>query len=149
VYCTDCHTNAAAPTNGVGPHGSPRLHILYGAQDYKTLGTGNGTNALHTTGELCFKCHQYNTYANGGLPATTLFHIADKNLHDLHKFSTCYTCHDTHGSEQEHLINFDTAIVTLTTGYDSQNAWVLNSGTGTCDITCHGTSHGAGKPYTP
>jgi hypothetical protein len=26
VYCTDCHTNAKAPTEGDGPHGSPLLH---------------------------------------------------------------------------------------------------------------------------
>jgi predicted CXXCH cytochrome family protein len=149
VYCTDCHTNAAAPTNGVGPHGSPRLHLLAGAQDYKTLGTGTGTTAVHTTGELCFKCHQYNTYAaNTNASTTTLFRDGTNNLHDLHKFSTCYSCHDTHGSEQEHLINFDTAIVTTISGYDSQNAWVINGNTRSCYLSCHGTSHNP-LSYTP
>jgi predicted CXXCH cytochrome family protein len=150
VYCTDCHANASAPTNGEGPHGSPRLHLLDGSTNYVTRENDNGSSNVHNTGELCFKCHQYNTYVTTSNPAsTTLFRDGTKNLHELHNFGACYTCHDSHGSEQGHLINFDTSIVTLTDGYDSQSAYMVNGTTGTCFISCHGTSHGTGKTYTP
>ena len=63
--------------------------------------------------------------------------------------AACYTCHDTHGSEQQHLINFDTSVTTITAGYDSQSAWSWNGTTATCYVSCHGTGHGTGKQYTP
>lgn len=153
VYCSDCHTNAAAPTNGVGPHGSPRLHILDGSYNYITVATfsSSGGSSIHNTGELCFNCHQAGLYNSNTISATnTGFHSGTSNYHQFHNFASCYTCHDTHGSEQDHLINFDTSSnLTIDTGYTSQTAWVWSGTTGTCYITCHGASHGTGKQYTP
>ncbi len=154
VYCSDCHTNANQPTNGYGPHGSPRLHILFGANEYSTVDS-NTVNLLGT-GEICFRCHQNTTYA----PASdinyvnTRFRSGTMNLHETHSGSNrertpCYVCHDSHGSEQQRLINFDTATVTINAGYTSQSAWVWNGTTGTCYVACHGTTHDAGKSYTP
>lgn len=158
TYCSDCHQNASAPTNGDGPHGSPLLHILDGSAEYITktdpdlsCGSGNCPN-IHNPGELCFKCHQYNTYAIGSnLPATTNFRNGSQNLHAYHNFGSCYTCHDTHGSEQDRLINFDTSIVTIDPAYNSQSAWQFNyaNGTGTCYVACHDGEHGQFNSYSP
>ena len=129
LYCTDCHDNANAPTNGSGPHGSPFLHLLDGTSEYitktnpaKSCAPG-GCPSIHTAGELCFKCHQYNTYATGtNPPTTTRFKTSTgENLHAFHSFGACYACHDLHGSEQDRLINFDTPVVTVTG--NSQSAW--------------------------
>ncbi|MBI5839778.1 MAG: S8 family serine peptidase [Chloroflexi bacterium] len=155
VYCSDCHTNASQPTNGYGPHGSPRLHILFGANEYSTVDS-NRVNLLGD-GEICFRCHKKTTYAptSNMESVNTRFHNGTMNLHELHsggpngESAPCYVCHDSHGSEQQRLINFDTATVTINAGYTSQSAWVWNGTTGTCFIACHGTSHNAGKSYTP
>ena len=67
MYCSDCHGSntaggTAEPTGGQdgnpwGPHGSTNDFILKGNW---TNGTGTGEQA---TG-LCFKCHDYDAYAN-------------------------------------------------------------------------------------
>jgi len=152
VYCTDCHQNASTPTGGNGPHGSPNLHLLDGSTQYITRASNNQNDLIHTSGEICFKCHQYNTYANSANPvSTTNFRNGTTNLHGFHEFASCYTCHDSHGSGREHLINFDLSVVTPYNGYDSQTAWQYNSvtGTGTCYVGCHTADHGTGKSYTP
>jgi predicted CXXCH cytochrome family protein len=159
LYCTDCHDNANAPTNGSGPHGSPFLHLLDGTSEYitktdpaKSCAPG-GCPSIHTAGELCFKCHQYNTYATGtNPPTTTRFKTSTgENLHAFHSFGACYACHDSHGSEQDRLINFDTSVVTVTG--NSQSAWEFNAATntGTCYVACHDGDHGAdpSRQYSP
>ncbi len=127
VYCSDCHTNAAA----TGPHGSPNLHILAGTAAYITA-DNNNTNAIHNTGELCFKCHQYATYVDGA---------NDRNygLHQTHEFAACYDCHDSHGSANQRLVNFNTAHVTFTGGRNSLTA--INFTTKSCTLSCHGQNH--------
>jgi predicted CXXCH cytochrome family protein len=151
VYCSDCHDNANAATQGSGPHGSPRLHILAGTADYTT-------NVWRTpaSGEVCFKCHDYATYVTAQTTTQTHFRSGTENWHYKHAFDLeggqnagCYVCHDTHGSQQLHLINFNTSVVTVNPGRNSQNAWEFNGTTGTCYISCHGESHGTGKSYTP
>lgn len=144
VYCSDCHTNAAPATGGVGPHGSPRLHILGGTANYTTVDTGNGAAAAINAGEICFKCHVYAVYAGNGAATNTLFRDGNQNLHNLHvvgERAPCYLCHDTHGSEQLHLINFDVSVVTPGAGLNSQTAWYPTATGGGCGLTCHGTNH--------
>ncbi len=155
VYCTDCHTNANQPTNGYGPHGSPRLHLLGGTMDYTTVDNINNRN-FQGNGELCFKCHDYNLYVAGTATSTnTGFRTGGTQYHDFHSGGQgafgvpCYECHDTHGSEQQHLINFNSAAITFPAGYNSQNAWVYNpaTGVGTCFLTCHNVDHASpGSP---
>ena len=154
VYCSDCHQNAIAPTNGKGPHGSPLLHLLdgslTGSAEYITKSDGSDA-PTHNPGELCFKCHQYNTYAVNSNPATTTnFRNGTQNLHAFHDFGSCYTCHDSHGSEQSRLLNFDTSVVTIYNTYTSQSAWQNDgAGTVTCYLACHGADHGQDKSYSP
>lgn len=159
LYCTDCHAGTGIVTGNESPHGSPFLHLLQGTNDYITkidpadsCNSVDGCPQIHDPGELCFKCHQFGTYASGINPAsTTQFKDGGENLHAFHSFTACYTCHDTHGSEQAHLLNFDTSVATILEGYDSQTAWSWDqaTGTGTCYVSCHGAYHGPGFNYTP
>ena len=147
VYCTDCHTNAGA--GSTGPHGSPRLHLLDQAQNYATVMTG--AVPPNQDQELCFKCHDAATYLSSTYNGNTNFYrvMGGRNLHGTHmtrsggRAATCYSCHDTHGSEQEHLLNFeiDPGTLDLLAGYDSQSAWYVNGTQIECAIACHGRSH--------
>lgn len=150
VYCSDCHTNASPTVPGSGPHGSPLLHILdgsaAGATDYTTAnGNGNGPQVLET--EICFKCHKYTTYVTGTDPfANTNFRDGGNNFHSEHMngsltTATCYTCHNSHGSEQVRLINFDASVVTFDAGINSQTAFTLTANGGSCALACHGQNH--------
>ena len=139
TYCTDCHTNSSASTQGEGPHSSPRLHLLDGAADYTTI-----DNTITTaSGEVCFLCHSYAVYVTADSSTATNFRNQTKNLHKLHsgKRTACYTCHDTHGSEQLHLININANQATIPAGRNSQTAWYATATGGGCYLSCHGTEH--------
>jgi hypothetical protein len=151
MCCSDCHNRAVGATGGVGPHGSASMHLLERAdylQENTHVTTGSDQN------ELCFKCHRWQTYVSGSDPASnTLFQRAGSNLHRLHMnlsaYGTpsgrvvCYSCHDVHGTNYPHLINFNRQYVTPGGERDSQTAYVHGSttGSGSCYLTCHGTGH--------
>lgn len=115
VYCRDCHTNPDGATQGDGPHGSARLHLLAGQADYTTV---YGSNNRMSDQEVCFNCHNYETYVAGQNNYTNFY--AHSNHLNRNWGVTCYTCHDSHGSEQLHLLNFDSAAVTFLNGRNSQ-----------------------------
>lgn len=139
VYCTDCHGNANASTQGNGPHGSPLLHLLKGGANYSTVVQDPSPRVSDQ--ELCFICHNYRAYVTGEVE-TSKFKEHKKHMNETWG-TTCYTCHNTHGSEQRHLINFDTTVVTFRNGFDSQSAWYDASATGRpgCNLICHGDDH--------
>jgi hypothetical protein len=74
-------------------------------------------------------------------------HVYDRNI-------SCYTCHDSHGSEQLRMINFDTREVDLEPGYNSQTGWeaTLNpngtTATASCFVAGSGGCHDT-QSYTP
>ena len=146
VYCTDCHNNPNAAAEGSGPHGSPMLHILNGGANYSTV-VSNGS-ARVSRAEVCFQCHNYDASVLGE-GSITNFEYHKKHL-DNDWGTTCYTCHDTHGSEQLHLINFDASAMTFLNGRNSRTAWYYDpvSGRAGCFLSCHGESHNP-KQYTP
>jgi len=141
LYCSSCHNNPNASTQGSGPHGSPLLHILLGSVNFKSV-----EGQIPASGEVCFNCHSYSTYVTNSSTTDTNFRKGGDNLHRTHasQNATCYTCHDTHGSEQLHLINFNTASVTPLNGANSQSAWVeitSGNGGGSCFLSCHNEIH--------
>jgi predicted CXXCH cytochrome family protein len=153
IYCSSCHDNNQKATAGYGrgPHGSQNLHILDagtgGNSGYKTT----HTTAAPATTDFCTKCHQAASYISGDTGSRFAFHLYHVNNKTK---EGCYLCHDTHGSEALHLINFSrnqagACITAVTT--NTQAAFVHAAGTtdNSCNITCHGTSHGTGKAYTP
>ncbi len=151
VYCTDCHTNGSPATGGNGPHGSPMLHLLWGTNNYETGMPNNKWPPLG--GEVCFKCHKYSVYVQGGAGSGFPYHSYHINGSGSFAVASCYECHDSHGSGNQHLINFNAQYVTPDSGYNSQTAWVANGNTRTCYLTCHSPGgdsvpHGTGKSYT-
>jgi len=164
VSCIDCHTNATPATGGNGPHGSPLLHILSGSAsgntNYSTVSfTARNIDPIVPNTEVCFKCHDYATYVTGGAATGTRFRNGNQNLHTNHMSggftrTNCYTCHNSHGSGQMHLINFEASVAVPQGGRTSESAWVSTGNanpttTGTCYVACHGMTHGAGQSYTP
>jgi formate-dependent nitrite reductase cytochrome c552 subunit len=162
VYCSDCHNNPAAEEQGSGPHGS-RLHILNELSSYITV--NNGTRMAYTGEEVCFACHRFETYVDShSADQNTNFRRSNRNLHHTHsEDASCYVCHDSHGSEQLHLINLDASInndqtdaLVFYAGYDgqptnSQTFWQISPDgvEKTCFISCHQHRHTSpGHSYT-
>ena len=137
------------------PSHAGQLHILKETSLYVTVNFG-GHSRL-TGAEVCFNCHRPETYLTGNDPVEyTNFRRDTTNLHSDHaNDASCYQCHDTHGSEQYHLLNLDTSLndqnprlLVLLPGYDqqptnSQSFWQISPdrSTKTCFIECHNQDH--------
>jgi predicted CXXCH cytochrome family protein len=154
VYCSDCHSNPDPAAGGSGPHGSPLLHILTGQADYQTA---DADAPAMTGSEVCFACHDAADYTGNGSDSN--FRRVNRNLHSQHgDNAACYLCHDSHGSEQRHLLNLDLSIgassnTYLLPGYDgqptdSQTFWQISpdGSEKTCWLVCHGHNH-SGSSY--
>ncbi len=155
MYCSDCHSKAVGSSGAAGPHGSTNMHVLERPL-YLQENRHYSDPAWHIPigqdpNELCFKCHRWQTYVqlagtSGADPATnTGFRSGSSNYHSLHMGKaagvTCYTCHDIHGTNKEHLINFNLDFVTPGLGRDSQTSYLHTSTGGSCYLTCHSMSH--------
>lgn len=80
MYCTDCHgsntaNGSAVPAGGEngypwGPHGSNNPFILKGQwSGARSNGTGELDESSGAQSHLCFKCHDFDQYANPNPPA--------------------------------------------------------------------------------
>ena len=152
TYCSDCHNNSNSATagHGNGPHGSANLHLLDrgtgGTAQYKTVHNGTLTSAF----DVCSKCHKANVYISGN----TGSRFEDHKKHVNDEQGECYLCHNTHGSEQYHLFNFNRNVPSCITAVtpDSQGAFRHAAGIlkNSCVITCHGEGHSTtSKTYNP
>ncbi len=147
IYCTDCHAASDGPgaggTGPAGPHGSSYEHIL--ERQYNTL---DGVNYSQNLYDLCFKCHS----------ATSILNDESFGEHDEHirgEDVGCGVCHDPHGvssldgnsTNNSHLINFDTSVVTPFGGVLE----FRDNGTfkGSCVLVCHGEEHDLRNDGTP
>lgn len=145
TYCSDCH-NGIAGGGGAGSHGSPLLHLLGGSANFSTV-YSNGSPRVNAS-EVCFQCHNFQSYVSGQNESSH-FKEHDKHLNN-NWGTTCYTCHDSHGSEQQHLINLDASAMTFLNGRNSQTAWYYDPVTqkAGCYVSCHGKTHNP-LVYTP
>ncbi|MDH5300659.1 MAG: cytochrome c3 family protein, partial [Gammaproteobacteria bacterium] len=84
MYCSDCHTNNDV-TGPKGPHGSNVPKVLAGPWN-------SNTGKLGSENDLCFSCHKFNEYGQGGTGVeqsgfscvgctTPLSGFSDNNLH--------------------------------------------------------------------
>ncbi|MDF1533163.1 MAG: carboxypeptidase regulatory-like domain-containing protein [Methanosarcinaceae archaeon] len=114
--CDDCHGDRGA--DGL-------IKLLNPYPERYPDGNHNG----QSSSDLCFNCHNYNTYA-GNLNSNSNF-VGDggKNLHPgnygHHGDFGCYVCHDVHTSTNRRLI---TDRVDPKTGDKWMTSWVQNSG---------------------
>jgi predicted CXXCH cytochrome family protein len=129
VNCTDCHNNDQGPGNGgggpKGPHGSAFVPLL---ERMQLLTDGTPYNPDNFA--LCYKCHSpvvVDSNANNSW-AYHLQHIESYR-------AACTTCHDSHGTTQPHLINFNTTYVLPLNGVLRYTSTGVNHGT--CTLTCH------------
>ncbi len=130
IFCGDCHGSDDSDLRG--PHGSRFPNIL------KRVYEARSDTRVTTPGELCFLCHNFDTYANpAALPAVRqasrfnppaspgghTLHVGERNV-------PCYACHDSHGSSR-----FPALIVTGR--MPGILSFVVNAAGGTCTPTCH------------
>jgi predicted CXXCH cytochrome family protein len=131
TYCTDCHTSS--DTGVRGPHGSAYRYLL------KKPYTASSATRTMTSGEGCFDCHNYDTYANNAASNTVKGYSrfnppAFSQGHTYHVGSRrypCWACHDSHGSTLPHLI--------VTGRNPGLNSYTHTATGGTCAPSCHGT----------
>ncbi len=141
MKCSDCHNNNAGPGAGgnvpKGPHGSTYAPLL--ERNYVTV---DNTPESASNYALCYKCHNRSTLLSDTHP------FKDHGKHITEYRTPCNVCHDPHGisatqgnsTNNSKLINFDTSVVTPTTGGVLK---FVSTGTshGSCYLTCHGATH--------
>lgn len=106
MYCSDCHGSNTVPTSVVpagnnpwGPHGSTNEFILKGNWDDQTGGQDRDVPATDPNNGLCFKCHNFQTYAdrNGDNLDSGFSGSKSNNLHAFHADKIgqmhCMWCH--------------------------------------------------------
>lgn len=132
VYCTDCHNSDQGPKAGGqganGPHGSQFSPLLE-----RQLELTDNQFESPQDYALCYKCHNRSSILGDQSFRYHKLHVADQR-------TACTTCHDSHGSTQPHLINFNTTYVLPgslgSISYRSEGAMH-----GTCTLKCHGVDH--------
>jgi predicted CXXCH cytochrome family protein len=130
VRCGDCHASDDAGVRG--PHGSTYRYIL--PAPYAAV---PGPQAMGP-GDLCFRCHSFDTYANPNASQTQAsqsrfnppgvseghgFHVGDRRY-------TCYACHQSHGSAQNPAL----VVIGRTPGL---RAYAQTPTGGSCTPSCH------------
>jgi predicted CXXCH cytochrome family protein len=147
IYCTDCHNNDQGPNAGGvganGPHGSSYAPLLERQMILTDFQLENAANYA-----LCYKCHSRTSIlADQSFTASDgLGHDRGHRFHIMDSQTSCTTCHDSHGVEQQaRLINFNRDYVTPSS--NGRLEYVSTGpGAGTCSLTCHGKDH-TGTPY--
>lgn len=133
MYCSDCHGDNDANTGwtvpaAAGPHGSNNPFILRGAW--------NSATGINKQSDLCFRCHDYNSFINGNNPGLTKFSKSNygddmhtKHVKDFGK--PCMACHTAvpHGWKRASMIVYSTDPAPYSVaGVSKITAWTRSSG---------------------
>jgi len=135
ISCRDCH-GSDDPGGPKGPHGSIFSGLL--VLNYQTE---DGLAESEHAYALCYKCHdRVSILSNESFPYHSL-HI--KGRSGVNDGTSCFTCHDAHGSTQyQHLIRFNEDVVFENADrrlrYESQG---YSARQGACYLSCHGVEH--------
>ena len=130
--CFRCHADSTAR----GPHSSAFTPILERAL---LLTDGTPYNAANFA--LCYKCHSSSVVDSS---LTTSWRYHKKHIEEYR--AACTTCHDSHGANQPHLINFNPTYVKPYNGVISYTSTGVNHGT--CTLSCHNAS-GRNESHKP
>jgi hypothetical protein len=119
MYCSDCHGSSTNPSTAVpsgnnpwGPHGSTNEFILKGSWNDQTGGQDRDVPVNDPNNGICFKCHNYQTYAdrNGDSLNSGFSGSKSNNLHAFHADNVgrlhCMWCHTAvpHGWKNKALL---------------------------------------------
>lgn len=135
ITCSDCH-GSDDQGGARGPHGSNIPGLLkqnYQIDDMRAEGS--------FAYELCYRCHDRSSILkNESFPYHAL-HIEGRLSGQ--GGTSCFTCHDAHGSSQyQHLIRFNEQVVSETRDgklkYDARGYAARH---GACYLNCHGVEH--------
>lgn len=109
MACTDCHTSDPGSGGARGAHGSSYAFVLKKRFKAQAAASDN-TGSAGTQSDLCFDCHDWNTYGSGGTGTDTNFSQGTDNLHRLaaHANAGCFQCHSAvpHGFKRKHMIAY-------------------------------------------
>ncbi|MFC1713260.1 cytochrome c3 family protein [Candidatus Poribacteria bacterium] len=161
MICTDCHSNDSSGSLATGPHGSIYNYML--KKRFKAVAGGlDNTGQEGTQDDLCFECHDWNTYSRNGTGTNTNFakaQGAQRNLHAKIGHSAkagCFTCHAAviHGFKRKHFITYEVDGPPYYKGPAGEGleAWEHNAtrsySKNDCRASCH-TGHANANPANP
>jgi predicted CXXCH cytochrome family protein len=132
MRCTDCHNNddSGGP---VGPHGSRYEHILK-----FNFSDRDGLSESSFQYELCYSCHRRSSVLGDESFPLHYSHVSEIR-------TSCATCHNSHGSENErYLIDFSNADKSFTVRPSSSGRLEFNTlgkNKGECYLNCHNKDH--------
>jgi len=163
MACSDCHASDASSGDARGPHGSSYPNLLkkrFRAQ----AGAFDNTGRAGTQADLCFECHDWNTYGEEGVGAATNFRSGGDNLHAKagHAQAGCFQCHSAvpHGFKRKHMIvyandgapYYQSDPVNYATKKGGIEAWAHANGgdytVNNCKTGCH-EPHQQAQPVNP
>lgn len=136
ISCSDCH-GSDDPNGPRGPHGSIYRGLL--VDNYEM---GTGLRESRRAYALCYRCHERSSIlGDESFPYHSL-HILGNGTSEF-PGTSCYTCHDAHGSPRyQYLIRFDQNVVEPNAAGDlSFKAVGVASRHGSCALSCHGVDH--------
>jgi len=135
ITCTDCH-GSDDPIGPRGPHGSSYAGLL--KLNYQV---GDELPESEYAYALCYKCHERRSILSNESFPYHRQHIQGDTAGGLG--TSCFTCHDAHGSTQyPNLIRFDESVVSPNLQdklkFDPQG---YSARHGACYLNCHGVEH--------
>lgn len=136
ISCSDCH-GSDDPSGAQGPHGSNFAGLLKFNYDMS-----DERDESPYTYELCYKCHDRTSIlSNESFPQHSR-HIQGNPGRNV-SGTSCFTCHDAHGSQKnQHLIRFNEDVVLPNAnGKIEYKAQGVGTRHGSCLLNCHGVEH--------
>jgi len=134
ITCGDCHGNDD-PAGPRGPHGSNYEGLLIDKYEMR-----DGFSEGQYVYALCYRCHERNSIlGDESFPKHSL-HITGRTSGGG---TSCFTCHDAHGSPRyQALIRFNEQVVRPTaSGKLEYKPSGASSRSGSCTLVCHGVEH--------
>ena len=137
LSCRDCH-GSDNPSSPSGPHGSNNEYIL--VEGYSTKDNQPEASQYYA---LCYRCHSRSSLMSDESFKYHSLHINGRTGSAAYLGTSCYTCHDSHGStENKYLIRFNKEVVSANSRGELKFIEKgLASFRGECYLSCHGVEH--------
>ncbi|GFE58760.1 cytochrome c [Geobacter sp. AOG1] len=137
IGCRDCHGSESS-SSPRGPHGSANQYIL--VENYSTRDREPESATAYA---LCYRCHNRTSILGDESFRLHSLHIKGKVTVGMNNGTSCYTCHNSHGSsDNKYLLRFNRDIVSASSsGLLKFTEKGTNAFRGECYLTCHGVDH--------